>query len=119
GGLHGVGVPCVNAPSKWQRLSVHRDCKKHLIEFLRGVPQDRVIEVVDGVETSPMRVVGETTKRGTEVHFLADEEIFGDIELHYDILAKRLRELSFLNNGVASRLVDQRHNKEENFAFGG
>src|SRR5690606_1885595 len=111
GGLHGVGVSCVNALSKWLRLSIRRDGKKHLIEFHRGVPQDRVIEVVDGVETSPMRVVGETTKRGTEVHVLADEEIFGDIEFHYDILAKRLRELSFLNNGVAIRLVDQRHNK--------
>jgi DNA gyrase subunit B len=119
GGLHGVGVSCVNALSKWLRLSIRRDGKKHFLEFHRGVPQDRVIELVDGIETSPMRVVGETTKRGTEVHFLADEEIFGDIEFHYEILAKRLRELSFLNNGVAIRLIDQRHNKEENFAFAG
>ncbi len=119
GGLHGVGVSCVNALSKWLRLTIKRDGKKHFIEFHRGVPQDRVIEIVDGVETSPMRIVGETAKRGTELHFLADEEIFGDIEFHYEILAKRLRELSFLNNGVKIRLVDQRHGKEENFAFAG
>ncbi len=119
GGLHGVGVSCVNALSKWLRLTIRRDGKKHQIEFHRGAPQDRVIEIVDGVEVSPLRVTGETTKRGTEVHFLADEEIFGNIEFHYDILAKRLRELSFLNNGVKIRLIDQRTGKEENFAFAG
>ncbi|NMG76690.1 DNA topoisomerase (ATP-hydrolyzing) subunit B [Aromatoleum diolicum] len=119
GGLHGVGVSCVNALSKWLRLTVRRDGRKHQLEFHRGVPQDRLIEVVNGVEVSPLRVTGETTKRGTEVHFLADEEIFGNIEFHYDILAKRLRELSFLNNGVKIRLVDQRFGKEENFAFAG
>ncbi|MBW7861000.1 MAG: DNA topoisomerase (ATP-hydrolyzing) subunit B [Rhodocyclaceae bacterium] len=120
GGLHGVGVSCVNALSKWLRLTIRRDGKKHFIEFHRGVPQDRVIEVVNGIETSPLRVVGEpTTRRGTELHFLADEEIFGNLEFHYDILAKRLRELSFLNNGVKIRLIDQRTAKEENFAFAG
>ncbi len=119
GGLHGVGVSCVNALSKWLRLTVRRDGKKHALEFHRGVPQDRVIELVDGIETSPMKVLGETSKRGTEVHYLADDEIFGNIEYHYDILAKRLRELSFLNNGVKIRLLDQRFGKEENFAFAG
>ncbi|HJV28369.1 MAG TPA: DNA topoisomerase (ATP-hydrolyzing) subunit B [Aromatoleum sp.] len=119
GGLHGVGVSCVNALSKWLRLTVRRDGKKHFMEFHRGVPQDRIIELVAGIETSPLKVMGETAKRGTEVHYLADEEIFGTIEYHYDILAKRLRELSFLNNGVKIRLVDQRFGKEEDFAFAG
>jgi DNA gyrase subunit B len=119
GGLHGVGVSCVNALSKWLHLTIARDGKKHLLEFERGVPQNRVIEVVDGVEISPARIVGETTKRGTRVHYLADEEIFGTVEYHYEILAKRLRELSFLNNGVKIRLVDQRTGKEEDFAFAG
>jgi DNA gyrase subunit B len=119
GGLHGVGVSCVNALSKWLQLTVARDGKRHLIEFHRGVPQDRIIEVVNGVDTSPLKVIGETTKRGTKVHYLADEEIFGNIEYHYDILAKRVRELSFLNNGVKIRLLDQHTGKEENFAFAG
>ena len=120
GGLHGVGVSCVNALSRWLRLTVRRDGKAHFIEFKKGVPQDRVLEMRDGFEISPMKITGDTEKRGTEVHFLPDEEIFQqNADFHYDILAKRLRELSFLNNGVKIRLVDERHNKEDNFAFAG
>ncbi len=120
GGLHGVGVSCVNALSKNLRLTVRRDGKVHQIEFKKGVPQDRVLEMRDGFEVSPMRVIGETDKRGTEVHFLPDTEIFQqNNEFHYEILAKRLRELSFLNNGVKIRLVDERNNKEDNFAYAG
>ncbi len=121
GGLHGVGVSCVNALSKWLRLTVRRDGKKHFMEFHRGHAVDRIVEVKNGVEVSPLKVLGDTKNRGTEVHFLADEEIFGagTIEFHYDILAKRLRELSFLNNGVKIKLIDQRNNKEEDFAFSG
>ncbi len=120
GGLHGVGVSCVNGLSKWLRLTVRRDGKVHQVDFKQGVPQDRLIEVVDGFETSPMRVVGATDKRGTEVHFLPDTEIFQhNNEFHYDILAKRLRELSFLNNGVKIRLVDERNQKEDLFAYAG
>lgn len=119
GGLHGVGVSCVNALSKWLRLTVRREGKTHFIEFKKGVPQDRVLEMRDGFEVSPMKVIGETEKRGTEVHFLPDEEIFTNVDYHYDILSKRLRELSFLNNGVKIRLVDERNNKEDNFAFAG
>ena len=119
GGLHGVGVSCVNALSKWLRLTIRRDGKKYELEFNRGHVPNRYVEVHNGVEISPLQVLGVTDKRGTEVHFLADEEIFGHIEFHYDILAKRLRELSFLNNGVRIRLVDQRTAKEEDFAFSG
>ncbi|CAM2138230.1 DNA gyrase subunit B [Pararobbsia alpina] len=119
GGLHGVGVSCVNALSSWLRLIVRRDGKKHFMEFHRGVPQNRVIEKQDGFDVSPIQVIGDTENRGTEVHFLADLEIFGNIEYHYDILAKRIRELSFLNNGVRIRLVDQRTGKEDDFALGG
>jgi DNA gyrase subunit B len=121
GGLHGVGVSCVNALSRWLRLTIRRDGKKYQMEFNRGHAVDRQVEVQNGVEVSPLKVIGETKRRGTEVHFLADEEIFGagTIEFHYDILAKRLRELSFLNNGVKIKLVDQRNNKEEDFAFSG
>ncbi len=117
GGLHGVGVSCVNALSKWLRLTIRREGKKYLLEFNRGAAVDRLVEIQNGVEVSPLRVVGETEKRGTEVHFMADEDIFGHVEFHYEIIAKRLRELSFLNNGVKIRLIDQRTAKEEDFAF--
>jgi DNA gyrase subunit B len=107
GGLHGVGVSVVNALSSWLRLTVWRDGKVHQMEF------------ADGVATAPLRVTGTSEKRGTEVHFLASRQVFGTVDYHYDILARRLRELSFLNNGVRIVLVDQRAGKEENFAFAG
>ena len=120
GGLHGVGVSCVNGLSKFLRLTVRQNGKVHFLEFSKGIPQNGESVMVDGVETRPMKIVGETDKRGTEVHFLPDTEIFKENnDYHYDILAKRLRELSFLNNGVKIRLVDERSNKEDNFAYAG
>ncbi|MBT9524721.1 MAG: DNA gyrase subunit B, partial [Rhizobacter sp.] len=119
GGLHGVGVSCVNGLSKWLRLTVRRDGKVHFLEFKQGIPQDRIVELRDGVEVSPMKIIGDTEKRGTEVHFLPDLEIFSNIDFHYDILSKKLRELSFLNNGVKIRLVDERNNREDTFAYAG
>ncbi len=119
GGLHGVGVSCVNALSKKLQLTIRRDGKVYSMEFASGVPQNREIEIQDGVEISPIKVIGETDKRGTEVHFWADEAIFSHVEFHYDILAKRIRELSFLNNGVHIKLTDKRSGKEEDFAFEG
>ena len=120
GGLHGVGVSCVNALSKWLRLTVRREGKVHQIEFARGFVQDRLLATVDGFEVSPMKVTGETEKRGTEVHFLPDTEIFKENnDFHYEILAKRLRELSFLNNGVRIRLKDERSGKEDDFSGAG
>ncbi len=132
GGLHGVGVSCVNGLSKWLRLTIRRDGKAHFMEFHRGIPQNReLVEdvmpegIVNGhpagtnVMTSPIKLTGNTEKRGTEVHFLADDEIFDNIDFHYEILSKRIRELSFLNNGVRIKLTDQRSAKEEDFAFTG
>ena len=107
GGLHGVGVSVVNGLSSWLRLTIWRDGKVHQMEF------------ADGAATAPLRVTGISEKRGTEVHFLASRQIFGAVDYHYDILARRLRELSFLNYGVRIVLVDQRSGKEENFAFAG
>jgi DNA gyrase subunit B len=119
GGLHGVGVSCVNGLSKWLRLTIRREGRVHLLEFKQGIPQDRELAIRDGFSVSPMKIIGETDKRGTEVHFLPDGEIFNNIDFHYDILSKRLRELSFLNNGVRIRLRDERQNKEDNFAYSG
>ncbi|CAB3640766.1 DNA gyrase subunit B [Achromobacter marplatensis] len=107
GGLHGVGVSCVNALSEWLRLTIRRNGQVHQMEFRQGA------------RVAPLAVTGTTDMRGTEVRFLADPIIFNNIEYHYEILSKRLRELSFLNNGVKIRLVDQRQGKEENFAFSG
>ena len=119
GGLHGVGVSCVNGLSKLLKLTIRRDGKVHTMDFVRGVPQNRELETINGVVCSPIKVIGDTDKRGTEVHFWADEEIFTHVEFHYEILAKRIRELSFLNNGVRIKLTDQRSAKEEIFAFEG
>ncbi|WP_087742881.1 MULTISPECIES: DNA topoisomerase (ATP-hydrolyzing) subunit B [unclassified Acidovorax] len=120
GGLHGVGVSCVNALSKKLRLTVRREGKVHVLDFSQGFVQNRIINQVDGVDVSPMKVIGDTEKRGTEVHFLPDTEIFKEnSDFHYEILAKRLRELSFLNNGVRIRLKDERSGKEDDFSGAG
>jgi DNA gyrase subunit B len=119
GGLHGVGVSCVNALSKWLRLTVRRDGKTHFLEFAKGVVQNRTVIEENGQLVSPIPVIGTTDIRGTEVHFSADEEIFGKVEFHYEILVKRIRELSFLNNGVHIRVIDERSGKEDDFAFSG
>lgn len=107
GGLHGVGVSVVNALSEWLKLTIRRDGKVHFMEFRLGEPVE------------PLKLIGQTEKKGTEVHFLPSVEIFGNIEFHYEILVKRLRELSFLNNGINITLIDQRNAKEESFAFSG
>ena len=107
GGLHGVGVSVVNALSDWLKLRIWRNGKIFQMEF-RG-----------GVAVAPLKAVGPSDRRGTEVHFMASLETFGRIDWHYDVLAKRIRELSFLNNGVKIELTDQRDGKTENFAYSG
>ena len=107
GGLHGVGVSVVNALSDWVTLTIYRDGKEHFVRFVRGETEE------------PLKVVGDSDKKGTTVRFLASSETFGNVEYSFDTLAKRIRELSFLNNGVDIELIDERDGKHESFALSG
>ena len=106
GGLHGVGAKCVNAVSEWFEVEVKRENKVHKMEFSRGIT------------TSKMKIIGDTKLTGTRIAFSPDPEIFLNTrEFKFELIAKRLRELAFLNPGIEICFVDERINKAENFIF--
>ncbi len=105
GGLHGVGVSCVNALSEWLEVVVYQNGKIHKQVFNRGVPQ------------RPLSVVGETTETGTEVTFFPDAEIFDSIIFQYELMRVRLRELAYLNKGLKISIEDKREGQERSEEF--
>jgi DNA gyrase subunit B len=107
GGIHGVGVSVVNALSDWLELEIKRDGKVWRQRYRRGDPE------------MPFEEIGTTNRTGTKVSFLPDLEIFSSIELSFDTLSQRLRELSFLNAGIHIRIHDERSNKEHDFCYEG
>ena len=107
GGLHGVGVSVVNALSKFFEVEIYAKGKIYYQTYERGV------------KTCELKVIGETEKRGTRIHFIPDDQIFNVSEFNYDILSRRLRELAFLNKGVNITIEDERFDKNENYCYEG
>ncbi len=107
GGLHGVGLSCVNALSEWLEVEVKQNGKIHKQTYNRGIPQ------------RDLAVVGDTTETGTKVTFMPDDTIFETVVFDYDVIRKRLRELAFLNKGITIIIKDVRAGKEETFHYEG
>lgn len=107
GGLHGVGVSCVNALSKWLKLKIKRNGEEYFQEYERGFP------------VYPIKKIGDTSESGTKITFMPDDEIFTMTEFSFARITKRLREMAFLNSGVKIYLLDERIGQEHEFCYEG
>jgi DNA gyrase subunit B len=107
GGLHGVGASVVNALSEWVTVDVKRDGKIHHQEYKRGVP------------VAPVKVIGQAEGTGTTTSFLADKQIFTELDYDFETICERLREMAYLNKGVEISIIDEIHDKEKTFYFEG
>lgn len=116
GGLHGVGASVANALSEWLNVTVCKNGKKYYIEFHSPETNGKILS---GVPVAPLKEIGSTTSTGTTVCFLPDKRVFEDATFSYDLIAKRVRELAFLNKGVKIELNDLRTDKSEVFHYEG
>ena len=107
GGLHGVGISVVNALSEWLEVTVNRDGKIYQQKFKQGKP------------VNDLEIIGSAKKSGTKITYHPDAEIFDDVQVNFDIIAHRLKELAFLNAGVEIELVDERNNKTTSYRYDG
>jgi len=107
GGLHGVGASVVNALSEWCRVNVHREGKDYCQRYERGIPK------------GPTEMVGDAEETGTHFEFMADTQIFGEIDYDFSILSGRVREMAYLNKGVELLIIDERTDKEQTYYFEG
>ncbi|RLF41728.1 MAG: DNA topoisomerase (ATP-hydrolyzing) subunit B [Thermoplasmata archaeon] len=107
GGLHGVGVSCVNALSTWLEVKVRRDGKEYFQRYERGVP------------VTPLKEIGLSSKSGTTITFLPDPQVFETVDIKYDVIANRLKELAFLNAGLEIEIRDERNNRRDVFRYDG
>lgn len=113
GGLHGVGASVTNALSEWLTATINKDGIKYFMEF-RSIEKAKG-KIASGVPIAPLKQIGKARANGSEIRFLPDKRVFGDIKFEFDIISKRLRELAFLNKGVELVLIDENQKNQEGF----
>ncbi len=117
GGLHGVGASVTNALSEWLKVTVCKDKKKYFMEFRSYA--DEKGKVHSGVPISPLTEIGVATTSGTKVQFLPDKRVFEDIKFNYDVIARRIKELAFLNKGIIIQLIDKNSGQDQTYCYEG
>lgn len=113
GGLHGVGASVTNALSEWLKVTVQKDGVRYFMEFESVAKKDG--KIASGIKKAPLKEIGKCKGSGTEVTFLPDQRVFGQENFSFDVIAKRLKELAFLNKGIELELVDENVKEETGF----